>query len=31
MYYFKYYSPIMFVAFYSSEKHLYSIMAFYRS
>ena len=31
MYHFKYCSPIMLVALYSSEKHLYSIMAFYRS
>ena len=28
MYHFRYYSPIMLVAFYSSEKHLYSITAF---
>ena len=31
MYHFKYYSPIMLVAFYSSEKPLHSIMALERS
>ena len=31
MYHLKYYSPIMLVAFYSSEKPQHSIMAFYRN